>query len=67
MVVGTTTEAKRILLMVSGDGKADANKTAVEGPVTERYPTPIVQMHRFATILVDRAAASKLEADYSGF
>ncbi|MEJ2722322.1 MAG: glucosamine-6-phosphate deaminase [bacterium] len=67
MGVGTIMEAKQILLMASGETKADAIKATVEGPVTARYPATIVQMHRYATILVDRAAASKLEADYSGF
>jgi glucosamine-6-phosphate deaminase len=67
MGVGTIMEAKRILLIASGEAKADAIKATAEGPVTARYPATIVQMHRFATILIDRAAASKLEADYSGF
>ncbi len=67
MGVGTIMEAKRILLLASGEAKADPIKATVEGPVTARYPATIVQMHRFATILIDRAAASKLEGDYSGF
>jgi glucosamine-6-phosphate deaminase len=67
MGVGTIMEAKHILLMASGEGKADAIRATSEGPVTARYPATIVQMHRFATILIDRAAASKLEGDYSGF
>jgi len=67
MGVGTIMEARRLLLMANGRAKADAIKATVEGPITARHPATIVQMHRFATILVDREAASKLEADYSGF
>jgi glucosamine-6-phosphate deaminase len=67
MGVGTIMEAKQLLLMASGKTKADAITATVEGPITAHYPATIVQMHRFATILVDRAAASKLTADYSGF
>jgi glucosamine-6-phosphate deaminase len=67
MGVGTIMEAKRLLLMASGEAKADAIRATVEGPVTARYPATIVQLHRFATIVLDRAAASGLEADYSGF
>ena len=67
MGVGTIMEAKQLLLLASGEAKADAIKATIEGPVTAHYPATIVQMHRFATILIDRAAASKLEADYSGF
>ena len=32
-----------------------------------KYPATIVQLHQFATVLVDREAASKLEGSYSGF
>ncbi len=67
MGVGTIMEARSLLLMASGKAKADAIKATVEGPITAHYPATIVQMHRFATILIDREAASKLEADYSGF
>jgi glucosamine-6-phosphate deaminase len=67
MGVGTIMEAKQLLLMASGKAKANAIKATVEGPITAHYPATIVQMHRYATILIDRAAASKLTADYSGF
>jgi glucosamine-6-phosphate deaminase len=67
MGVGTIMEARGLLLMASGPEKADAVQATVEGPVTARYPATIVQMHRFATILIDRAAAAKLQGDYSGF
>lgn len=67
MGVGTIMEAHGLLLMASGRGKADSVKATVEGPITAQYPATIVQMHRFATILVDREAAAKLEGDYSGF
>lgn len=67
MGVGTIMEAKHLLLMASGKAKAAAIKATAEGPITAHYPATIVQMHRYATILVDRPAASKLTADYSGF
>lgn len=67
MGVGTIMEAHGLLLMASGQEKADAVKATVEGPVTAWYPATIVQMHRFATILIDREAASGLRGDYSGF
>jgi glucosamine-6-phosphate deaminase len=67
MGVGTIMEAHGLLLMASGPEKADAVEETVEGPVTAQYPATIVQMHRFATILIDREAASKLQGDYSGF
>lgn len=66
MGVGTIMEAKRLLLLANGKGKADAIKATVEGPIMARYPATIVQLHRYATVIVDKEAASKLEGDYSG-
>jgi len=67
MGVGTVMEAHGLLLMASGSEKADAVAATVEGPITAQYPATIVQMHRFATILIDREAGAKLQGDYSGF
>lgn len=66
MGVGTIMEAHELLLMASGAAKADAIKATVEGPVMAKYPATIVQLHQFATVLIDREAASKLEGNYSG-
>lgn len=65
MGIGTIMEAHGLLLMASGSDKADAIRETVEGPITAQYPATIVQMHRFATILVDREAAARLQGDYS--
>jgi glucosamine-6-phosphate deaminase len=67
MGVGTIMEARQLLLLASGRGKADAIRATVEGPITARYPATIVQMHRFATIVVDDDAASALQGTYAGF
>ncbi len=67
MGVGTIMEARRLLLLASGAHKAAAIRATVEGPITAKYPATMVQMHRFATVLIDREAASALEGDYSGF
>jgi len=67
MGVGTIMEAHGLLLLASGTEKADAVAATVEGPITAKYPATIVQMHRFATILIDRDAAANLQGDYSGF
>lgn len=67
MGVGTIMEAKSLLLLASGKGKADAIKATAEGPIMAKYPATIVQLHPYATVLIDEEAASKLEGDYSGF
>ncbi len=64
MGVGTIMEARRLLLLASGAGKADAIARTVEGPITAMVPASIVQLHAHATVLVDREAASKLTHTY---
>ena len=53
--------AKKILLMASGEGKAEALKAALTGPVTPRVPASILQLHPYVTLVADKAAMSKLE------
>jgi glucosamine-6-phosphate deaminase len=65
MGVGTIMDAKELLLMANGAGKADAIKAAVEGPLTAMCPASIIQMHRVAFAFVDRDAASKLTGLYN--
>ncbi|HCY78013.1 MAG TPA: glucosamine-6-phosphate deaminase [Ignavibacteriales bacterium] len=64
MGVGTIMEAKKLLLLASGLNKADAIKATVEGPIMAKYPATIVQYHRYATIIIDKEAASQLEGEY---
>lgn len=64
MGVGTIMEAKRLLLLANGVKKADAIKATVEGPIMAKFPATIVQLHRYATVIVDKEAASKLEGKY---
>lgn len=67
MGVGTIMDAKALLLLASGKGKAEAIRATVEGPITALYPATIVQMHRKAFIICDEGAASKLSKEYSGY
>jgi len=62
---GTIMDSKAILLLASGDNKADAIEKTVEGPITSMVPATIVQLHPRVTIAVDRDAASKLTGKYS--
>ena len=65
MGVGTIMEARELLLLASGEGKADAIAASVEGPITAMVPASIVQMHPRAFLVVDRPAASKLRGEYA--
>ncbi len=64
MGVGTIMNAKELLLVASGNDKADAIKSAVEGPLTAMCPASIIQMHKEAFVIVDKEAGSKLEGTY---
>jgi len=64
--IGTIMDARELLLLASGPGKANAVKAAVEGPITAMCPASIIQMHRRATVIVDKPAAAKLTAIYTG-
>lgn len=58
--IGTIMEAKHLLLLATGHGKADAVHALIEGPVTAMCPASALQMHPHVTVIIDEAAASKL-------
>lgn len=65
MGVGTILEAKRILLLATGEKKGDILAKAVEGPVTSMVAASSLQLHKSCTVIVDDAAGSLLqEKDY---
>ncbi|MCH5163391.1 MAG: glucosamine-6-phosphate deaminase [Clostridiales bacterium] len=53
-------QAKTILMLVSGEGKADIIKEAFLGPVTPRVPASVLQLHPNVILVGDKAALSKL-------
>ncbi len=61
MGVGTILEARKLLLIATGEAKADAVAATVEGPVTSMVTASALQLHRDAIVVLDRAAASKLQ------
>lgn len=64
MGIGTIMDARELVLIASGEGKAEAIRAAVEGPITAMVPASIIQMHRRAYVVLDEAAASALSRDY---
>ena len=64
MGLATIMEAKKIILLASGENKADAIAKAVEGPKTTRVPASILQDHPDCTFIIDKEAASKLKGKY---
>lgn len=66
--LGTIQRARHLLLLATGEKKADAVAQLVEGPLTAMMPASVLQLHRHATVVVDEAAASKLqETDFYRF
>ena len=60
MGVGSILQAKRVLLMAWGEGKAPIIREAVEGEMKETVPASYLQKHLHAEIIVDIAAAAEL-------
>lgn len=60
MGIGTIMDARKVVLLATGEGKADAVKAALEGPITAMCPASALQLHQYATYVIDEAAASKL-------
>lgn len=61
MGVGTILDARRCLLLATGEAKAEIIAQAVEGPITSMVTASALQLHAKATVIVDEAAATKLK------
>src|SRR6476661_5691376 len=61
MGVGTIIEARRCLLLATGESKAEVVAKAVEGPITSMISATALQLHPRCTVVVDEAAASQLK------
>lgn len=65
MGIGTIMDARRILLLATGEHKAAVVAGALEGAVTAMHPASVLQAHEHVRVLLDEAAAARLElADY---
>ena len=61
MGIQSIMQSKMIVLMAYGQGKADAIKQMIEGPVTEDLQASVLQKHPNVVVIVDEAAASALD------
>lgn len=65
MGIGTILESRVLLMLATGDAKAEAVRRIAEGPLTSETPGSALQLHPRAHLVVDEAAASRLaRADY---
>jgi glucosamine-6-phosphate deaminase len=65
MGVGTILDSRRCLLLALGSDKAAVLAQAVEGPITAMISASALQLHPRCTVIVDEAAAARLQGtDY---
>jgi glucosamine-6-phosphate deaminase len=63
--LATIMSARHVVLVATGAGKAEAVHHLVEGAVSAMWPATILQHHPHVTVLLDGAAAGRLQlADY---
>ena len=60
MGIGTIMKAGKIVLIATGNKRAEAIRSAIKGEVTPRCPVSVLQNHPDALLLLDREAASLL-------
>jgi len=61
MGVGTILECKRLVVLATGESKAEILAKAVEGPITSMVTASALQLHPRCTVVVDEAAATRLQ------
>ena len=59
--VATITDAREVVLLITGPKKAHAAKQAIEGPCTHVCTASALQLHPDAVLVLDEAAAGELE------
>lgn len=62
MGIGTILAARQVVLLVSGESKAEIVRRTLEGPVTEDVPATALRQHPNVIVLLDRAAAGLVGA-----
>ncbi len=59
--VGTVLDAREVMILVNGHGKARALQAAIEGAVTQMWTISALQTHRHGIIVCDEAATDELK------
>ena len=60
MGIKTIMQAKKVLIIASGEDKADIVYKAFAGPITPEVPASVLQLHNDVTLVGDKAALGKL-------
>ena len=59
MGIGTIMNAKKILVVVSGEDKAEILNQVINGPITPKVPASILQLHNNVIVVADEAAMAE--------
>lgn len=60
MGLGGIMKARKIIVIASGEGKAEAVKEMLSGKITTDMPASMLQMHKDVVVIIDEAAAKLL-------
>ncbi len=63
MGIKTIMQAKKILIVASGEDKAEIVHDAFFGPITPKVPASVLQLHNDVTLVADEAALQKVKLD----
>lgn len=60
MGIKTIMQARKVLIIASGEDKAEIVQKAFFGPITPQVPASVLQLHNDVTLVADEAALSKI-------
>ncbi|GAA0087154.1 glucosamine-6-phosphate deaminase [Clostridium sp. CTA-7] len=60
MGLGGIMKSRKIIVIASGEGKAEAVKEMVSGKISTNMPASMLQMHRDVVVIIDEASAKLL-------
>lgn len=63
MGIKTIMQAKKILIVASGEDKAEIVHDAFFGPITPKVPASVLQLHNDVTLVADEAALKKVKLE----
>ena len=63
MGMATILHAEQLVLIATGERKAECVRRMIDGPLTTELPASFLQVHRDALVMLDARAAARLEME----
>ena len=67
MGMATILHAERLVLIATGERKAECVRRMIDGPLTTELPASFLQVHRDALVMLDAPAGARLEMEIEKF